>query len=312
MEGFDARVAEWTGRRNGILTMADVCRLDGSSDMARSRVASGRWERVSRGVYRVAGHPPTWESSVAAAVASGGPTAVASHRTAAHLWRIDGFARSRPEISVHRHHRRLRVAGIVHESTDLELADLTEVHGVPVTGFERTLLDLGAVVPWTRVEEAIDDSLRRGRTDWPELYATLVRHSRRGRDGCGRLRAVLDERYGDQVVPDSRFERFVTRLLRDAGLPAPALQHEVTDDEGITWRLDLAYPARRVAIELQSKAHHLNVAAFERDKRKLNALRLLGWTVLEFTWQLYLDKPETLRRQVRAALQLDPQRAVLA
>ncbi|MEL7210057.1 MAG: hypothetical protein AAGK32_17810, partial [Actinomycetota bacterium] len=158
----------------------------------------------------------------------------------------------------------MRPIGIVHESTDLLLAEAEERNGLRVTGLARSLLDLGAVVPWTRVEEAIDDVLRSGRLDWPVLYEALVRHSRQGRDGCGRLRTVLDLRYGDRAIPDSRFERFVARLLVDAGLPAPTLQHPVTDRHGITWRLDLAYPRHRLGIELQSKAHHLNARSFEQ------------------------------------------------
>ena len=209
-------------------------------------------------------------------------------------------------MSVERHRRPSGVAADVHESTDLALAEVVERDGFRVTGIERTLLDLGAVVPWYRVEEAIDDSIRRGLTDWPSLYATLVRHSRQRRDGCGRFRAVLDQRYGDLVVPDSRFERFVIRLLQDAGLSEPIPQHEVIDDNGVAWRIDLAYPEQRVGIELQSKAYHVNAQAFERDKQKLNALRLMGWTILELTWQVYVNRPDLLCRQVRAALRRLP------
>lgn len=302
MGDFDAQIARLAAGRHGVITLEDVRRVGGTPKMAGRRLAAGRWEHLRRGVYRVAGHPPTWRSDLAAAVAGSGEGALASHRSAARLWGIDGFPRSHPEISVVRHHRPDGVDALIHESTDLVLASPGAIDGIPVSGLERTLLDLGAVVPWTRVEEAVDAVLRRRRTDWPALYEVLVRHSRRGRDGCGRLRAVLDQRYGDRVVPDSRFERFVVRLLQDAGLPTPALQHEVIDHDGIAWRLDLAYPRQRIGLELQSKAHHLSPQAFEQDARKRNALQLLGWSLLEFTWSFYVNRPRELCDQVRTSL----------
>lgn len=167
----------------------------------------------------------------------------------------------------------------------------------------RTLLDVSAVITPAALEHAIDNVLRTTPTQWPDLYSSLVLHSRRGRDGCGFLRAVLDERFGDKVITDSWFERCVRRLLIDAGFPVPESQCNVYDGAVCLGELDLAWPAARVGIELQSKAYHLNATSFERDPRKLNRIRLLGWEVLEFTWAFYVDHPQELCRQVRLALQ---------
>ncbi len=44
------------------------------------RLATGQWDAVARGVYRLAGTQRTWHQSLLAAVLAAGPGAVASHR----------------------------------------------------------------------------------------------------------------------------------------------------------------------------------------------------------------------------------------
>ena len=190
----------------------------------------------------------------------------------------------------------------MHESTQFGLADLTKRDGIPVTGLARTILDLGAVLPWQEVEFAIDDVRRRRLLDWPDLYETLVLHARRGRNGIGPFRAILDARYGEKVVPHSKFERLVIRLLVDGGLPTPVRQFRVHDGERFVAQVDLAYPDQSILIELQSKAHHLDPVSFERDKARLNECRLLGWNTYEFTWEMYVERPNYICRTVAGAI----------
>ena len=107
----------------------------------------GQWEQVHRGVYRIAGYPVTYEQRVLAACQGAGADAVASHRSAAQIWGLLDEEPSVVEIAVPRpvQHRLGNV--IVHRSTDLERADTTVRHGIPVTDPMRTLVDLAAVAP---------------------------------------------------------------------------------------------------------------------------------------------------------------------
>lgn len=88
--------------------------------------------------------------------------------------------------------------------------------------------------------------------------------------------------------------------LRQAGLPAPELQHPVRVGEN-TYRIDLAYPEASLAIELDGGGH-LRRDVWEADHERQNALILAGWTVLRFTWQDYHRRRHRLVREVRAAL----------
>jgi len=300
---FDDAIAACATRQHGFITGKQVHQLGGSKHYVQTRLDAGRWRRHSRGVYWITGHALTWEARVAGAVLAGGDGSLASHRSAAVLWELDGIRQGPPEIVVPRHRRPRHLSGVrVHESTDLGLAEPRTRSGIQATGIERTLLDLGAVVDVRTVEGAIDSALRRRLTTWTALYGTLSRHSRKGRDGCAAFREVLDARFGDRVVPQSRFERLVANLLVDSGLPASALQHPVPDLFPWDIHLDLAYPSNRIGIELQSVAHHLNLTAFETDRERLTRLRLAGWTMLEFTWRFYVERSRELVAMVSGAL----------
>jgi len=168
----------------------------------------------------------------------------------------------------------------------------------------RTLVDLGAVVPPERLQQAIDDAVRRSLCTWDDLLHALARHSRRGRRGVGPLRAILEEHYGT-TVPDSHFNRLVERLLVDSGLPRPEIEHVVVGPSGEQLgRLDLAYPDHLVGLELDSRRHHLSAPAFEADRARQNRLELQGWMILRYTWLQYTRTPNRIVTDVDAALRL--------
>lgn len=306
MGDLDRSIAAIAARQHGLVTGIQLASFGASPAARRTRLEAGRLCKVGEGVYRVGGAPVTWESDVLAAVLAGGPGAVASHRTAGALWGLDGCRRGKPEVTVPLG-RRYRPGGVrTHRSTDLHLVTPTRRVGIPTTPVARTLLDLGAVVTGGRVHVALDHARRRGLTDWDALLDTLVAHARRGRRGVGPLRAILDAHFGEVQVTGSRFERLVAIRLRQAGLPPPALQHEVVW-AGRSYRIDLAYPRERVAIELDGSIH-LRRDVWEADHERQNALVLAGWMVLRFTWRDYLDRPDRIINEVRRALVRAPDR----
>jgi len=246
MRDVDRRILGMARRQHGLIRRRQALALGLTPDAIRHRTGTGAWAPVYRSVYRMAAVEITWHQRVlAACFAADG---LASHRTAAVLWGLGSVRPGRPEITIPRQ-RRIKTPDIrVHQSTQAESFGRRVVDSIPTTGVARTLVDLGAVVRVDQVEEAVDDARRRRLVDWIELHDALVRHARRGRDGVGAFRAVLEERYGDSAVPDSVFNRRVQRLLVDHGLPPPLMEHEIhTADGAFVARLDLAYPERLVA-----------------------------------------------------------------
>lgn len=295
-----ADVARLAARQHGLVTADQLRGLGFSDPMIRRRVATGRWVKVDRGVLRIAGAPVTWESQVLACVLAAGPGAVASHRTAAALWGLDGCRRGPIDVSVPVKRRYRRAGVYTHESTDLDRTDRVYRKGIPATPVNRTLLDLCAKSRRVNVQLAIDDARRRGLTSWDRLLKCLVTHARRGRDGVGILRAILDAHYTEVAKTDSGFERLVYVRLVEAGLPTPTLQHEVQLN-GQTYRLDLAYPEAKLAVELDGSVH-LERDVWEKDHERQNALILAGWTILRFTWRDYILHQTRLVSEVRTAL----------
>ncbi len=69
------------------------------------------------------------------------------------------------------------------------------------------------------------------------------------------------------------------------GLPTP--EREYRFDPVRLWRIDFAWPAFKLAVEVEGLTHaggrHQRIAGYERDEEKHNALQLAGWTLLRFS-----------------------------
>ena len=308
MSGREARVLERMKQQHGLISRQQALEVGLTSDQVTWRLKTGQWVRAGKGVYRHAASPATPLSRLlAACLASGG---VASHRSAAALHGIDGYQLDRIEVVVP-WKRRPTIKGFeLHRTTQMPLTKPITRDGIPCTWIGRTVLDVASVVSPERLEHTIDAVLRQRLLRLRDLYAVLVSHSRQGRTGCGPFRDALEERRGDDAVPLSAWSRMVSDLLAEFGLPRPALEYQIRDPAGeFAAQVDLAYPSRRVAIELDSKQWHLNSVSFERDPRRRNALTVIGWTVLTFTWSDYVNRPRELCVTVANLLETADRRA---
>lgn len=298
----EVEVAALVARQHGVVSFDQLAAAGMSKATVYRRVAQGHLVVVHPGVFRHGAHGQSWPGRLLAACLS--IDGLASHRSGARLWGAESIRGGIIEVTVDTGTASERPGVVVHRSSQLDLADPMVIDGIPVTGPARTLLDLAAVVPPRLLESAVDDLLRLRHTTWPELHASLLRHSVQGRNGCGRLRALLAERYDDGPVPLSDWSRQAARRLVEHGLPAPALEHRVLDptNGALVAQVDLAYPAQRVAIELQSKRWHLNHRSFEADPARWNCLTALGWQVYPVTWSFFHQETAELYRIIRVAL----------
>lgn len=304
MARVDGRIAALAATQHGLVTKRQSDQLGLTRAERRSRVASGQLVVADEGVLRIGGAPITYESRVLAAVLAAGPGALASHRTAAALWGLDGFRPGVLELSIPRGRKYRRRGIVVHESTDLERCRPTERRSIPVTDPARTLLDVALRATDGDLLVAIESARRVGQVTWQELIDTLRTHARRGRAGGPRLRQVLAENIDRKEVTDSGFEALVLTLFAHHGLPTPVLHHKIFDANGrLVAVVDLAYPEQAVAIELDGVVH-LRKDVWERDRPRQNQLELLGWTVLRFTWRTYVDRPMRLLHDVESALRV--------
>ena len=286
---MDAEIGRIAARQHGLITQAQAESVGVTRGGIRHRVAAGRWYDVGGGVYRLAGVPVTWKQRALAACLAAGPGAVASHRSAAVVWGISGFRPGRIEITVPPGAGNRNPLARVHRSA------VTGVRreGIPVTRPARTIADLAAVVGGDALEEAVDDVLCRRLCRLDELEAPA------GQRGSRALRTVLEAWNGD-ALPAGVAEMRVVRALLAAGLPDPVRQHEIRTAEGFVARVDLAYPDRRLAIELDGFRWHAGRSPFRSDRLRRNRIEAAGWQLLETAQEdvgaLAADAASILRR----------------
>lgn len=161
---------------------------------------------------------------------------------------------------------------------DLQPADWCEIDGVRVTTPIRTAMDLGCKLDRRTALAAIDALMRAYGFTIDDMMRMLPRYFRRR--GVRRLRTIVtlaDPR------SESRAESWVRLEIVDRGLPMPVLQHWVRIDGVPTYRLDLAYPHARVAVEYDGEEFHATPEQREHDRQRRERLRELGWTVIVLT-----------------------------
>jgi very-short-patch-repair endonuclease len=76
--------------------------------------------------------------------------------------------------------------------------------------------------------------------------------------------------------------------------------YHVTDRFGLI--LDVAFPAIKLAIELDGRAWHVDRDRFQLDRSRQNGLVAAGWTVLRFTWEDVAYRLETVLAEISAAV----------
>jgi Transcriptional regulator, AbiEi antitoxin len=275
---FDRTVGEFAAAHHGLVSLRELRDLDVGYEQIRRRVNSGRWHRLYDGVYRLAGAPTTWKSELLAACWAGGASAVASHGSAAALLDLPGGRTDTAEITCPRWRRGQEVGPLVHESKAIDPTDCQAVDNIPVTSAELTLT-------------------------YESTRALLKRRARRGRNGAGVLRKILDERAPERPVPESPMETRLLWLLRQLGFPPPIPQYEVWYQGEFIGRLDAAYPQRRVGLELQSYEHHAGKLALERDNARRRKFKSIGWEIVEVTAADLRNRGRLLAPTVRIALQ---------
>lgn len=254
--------------------------------------------QVRRGIYALAGHPPSvWQPLMAAALAAGPSTAI-SHRSAAAVHGFYGFVPGRhTELSVPASSHLVLDGVTIHRTRQLARDDIVERHGVRVTSAIRTIIDIAATTNDHLLARVIDEGAIK-RLWTPDGIARRLDELRRcGRPGVKRLDRLLVPRVGERN-PDSALEQRVFRVLKPR-VP-PFLTHYRLTLGGETLVVDLALLEFQIAGEVEGReVRAMSRGAFDRGKLKANLLIAHGWRLVYFTSTM---DDETIVRQVTALL----------
>lgn len=248
----------------------------------RRMLREGVVRRITRGVYVAATVVDSVELRAQALALVLAPHQVVCDRTAAWLYGIDAFTFGDldllPEIETcaRRGSSRCRRREVDGHSRDLNDSDVASIGGVQVTTPLRTALDLGCILQRRDALAAIDAFRRREEITLRDLVLASLRY--KGRRGVIQLRELIP--ISDPRAESAR-ESWTRLAIHDAGLPAPELQVWVDVDGIPTYRIDLAYRRRRIAIEYDGwEAHESTPELRERTAARRRWLRAHGWTVI--------------------------------
>ena len=264
--------------------------------------------RLLTGVYARSELPDTTQLRARAALLVISPFSVLCDRTAAWIHDVDVLDYRELDVVpplesyVLRGHDPTDRPECAGGTRDLRPEDICRVEGVPVTTPLRTTMDLGCKLPRRRALAAMDAFMRAygiTREDMRTVLPTFFR--RRGVVQLRQLIPLADPR------AESQPESWVRLEIADAGLPQPTPQYWVCVGGMRIWRLDLAYPHAKIAVEYDGREFHEGEEDVRADARRRAWLRDHGWIVI------VLDKDsfsaaarEAWVDELKAALRLRP------
>jgi hypothetical protein len=264
-------------------------------------VSLSRLHQLHRGVYAVGHRQLTWYSRCWAAVLAAEPDeaalwrAVASHYSAAYLW---GLLRFTPDVMhVTAPTRRRAKRGFrVHFSSILAEEDRAVRQGIPVTAVPRVLLDLAIRARPEQMEGYLERAEERELLDVRAVEDVLSRAG--GHRGRGPLARALAIYSPDPSFTRSKFERRFRDAVTATGLPPPSMNFNA---EG--FELDAYWPDLRFAVELDLFETHGSRAAFERDRRRQEELKLAGIEMIRITAPRFRREPQAVLRNLTILLE---------
>jgi hypothetical protein len=251
---------------------------------------TSRFRRLFRGVYVSAEAPADPWHRTAGALALHPPDAFASHQSAARLLGLPVPATSDEHVSVPRAQDRRPRPGLICHVAAAD-ARVVERRGLRVSAPRQVFRELAGVLSLADLVVLGDALVRLFPLSAADLRATFMT----GR--AGRAASYVRDGVG------SPMETRLRMLIVLAGLPEPVVDHVLWDDAGgVRYRLDLAYPELRVAVEYDGRQHAQVSRQWHHDLRRREWLDRHGWRLVVVTAEgVFRDPAGTLAR-VRDAL----------
>jgi very-short-patch-repair endonuclease len=291
LSDFDERAR----KNHGIITFE----RSGLSRSAWYRaIEAGTIHQVHPLVGRVPGTPDTPEQRIAAGVHAVRAPALASHRSAAHLWGVLRPNGDPVDVILLGTRRDLELDGVViHRPTDRGRLVPQRRSGIPCTNILRTIIDLGAVDP-DGLHDAVGHALSTNLVTLSAIQTAVTEHARQGRRGVAALRTAIADWSIDQKPADSVLEVIMARLIARYGLP-PVDFHPVIEG----YEVDFRVRDTPVILECDGWTYHgLDRTTFERDRERDAALVAAGWIVVRFTYRAIVSRPAATAQRIRAAV----------
>jgi hypothetical protein len=258
----------------------------------RSEVAAELGERGLRAALRNGSLMQLWPGVIvprcralelptraAAALLFVGEGGVLSGPTAARLYGCTAVTSTDVHLTVPYSRWVRRRSGLVVHHDRFAEEDVGTLLGMPVLAFDLVIAELLCTAPRRLALACADQAiaLAEAEATWDLIGAVEDRLVRRD-DRRGTLRAavLLGLATGKAESPP---ESWLRLLVADADYPLPEAQYEVRDLDGhVVYRLDLAWPELRIALEYDGYEAHEYREDYDADRD--TRLRGRGWIVI--------------------------------
>ena len=280
-------------QQGGTFTRQQAVAAGATASQVRWRRHRGVWVPVVGSVLRSAARDPDeWTDAFAAHVTW--PDAVVVLGTAARVHHLPVTPDGRVHVVVPTG-RPARGALTPHEFR-LDPDDVVHALGVPLTTQRRTILDcLGRLAPGPALDLLAWVSSRRLLV-FDEMSAWIADHPARWGNPA-RTRAA--ERLARGAVNPA--EDRLHQILRGARIKGWLANASLQEHIGIWAQADVYFPAVRLVVEVDGRRAHGD-GRFQSDRTRQNQLVAAGCTVLRYTWDDLVVRPQVVASQIRAMI----------
>lgn len=299
------KVIQLAAQQHGLFAAYQLGEMKIARGSIHTLVNNSMFARIDRGVYLLSGAADTWHRSALQNVFKAGQQALLSHESALINLKLlnEDFVslRNGEKIPFHvtlpRESNR-RVCASVHRSIYKEdLLTRIYVNAIPQVAAEYAIIESVRHMPEKIYSSVIDSAIRRRITDakkLEEVLGTLWPAPGRSKSRVeniirGYLQSSKEFALAESII-EARVLRIVSMLTRRRICP----QYNVYVN-GNRYRIDIAIPELKIAIEVDGFLYHSGRESFDSDKRRQNDLVTAGWTVLRFT---AIQSDDEIRRQI--------------
>lgn len=300
-----------TNKSTRVFNRAQLAQAGITEAKLRTLVERGALLRLGWGIYvatagaeRLAAVPGGSSAlRVTAAIATMGPQAVGSHRTAAVIHQLDLLKPvgadlitvTRPPGAPGRRTGRLGI--------QVHIAALPPEHqtvrlGAPVTSVARTVVDLARTMSLREGVVVADSALRGKQVTIADLSAVVA--------ACDRWPGITKARHAVEFADarsESAFESISRVVFAQGGLPPPELQVWVGAEGRVIARVDFLWRKYATIAEADGAIKYADPERARLQLQRDAELREAGFEVVHFTWQDLHINPAQVLRSIRVAFQ---------
>jgi hypothetical protein len=247
------------------------------------RVQTNRWRRPARDVYVLAGAPANWQQQAVVACMAGPPGTVASHVTAAAVYKLVK-APEKPQVTIPPDANGARLTGVRVRRAALLPSQKAVKDRIPCTTAVQTVIDCAELLAQEELCDLVDSALCRKLMQPSRLIKATEAawgSARKGRRaGLKRLLEAL-EVWRSGAPPGSPPEAKLQRRLKEWGFPAATRQVVVYGKDGrFLAKADLGIVEWKVLLEYDSDEHHGPRFWIADDERLDRVEEETGWRMV--------------------------------